>query len=394
MIFNKILILFTISLNLFAQDFNLYLDADMTVNKAAGVAIKNGITAGIKFYKKENPKSKIKLNLIELDHRGNTRRSLANFKKVLKDPNAIAVFGGLHSPPLITNNKFINENKVLTLVSWAAGGPITRSKLKENWIYRLSIDDSQAGSYIATQAIKHGKCKRPYLLLENTPWGKSNKKNMTIGLNKEKVKVNGTSLFDWGVSNSSSSQLTDKIITSNSDCIFFVGNSKDAERIFNAFGKKKIRIPIYSHWGITGTDGKKMSSIITKNNLNVKILQTNFTFIDNKISKFQRKVKKFILDELDYKNVGDLKPMSGWVHSFDLSLIFLNALEKSLKIEKGNLKDNLKKEIENPNLIVRGLIKKYSHPFKKYSITNKNAHEALTKNDYILRKFIGNGSLK
>jgi len=270
-----------------AKEFNLYLDADMTIHKDSGLSIQKGIGIALDEFNKKNPE--ITINLITLDHRGNTRRSLANFKKAKADPKLLAVFGGLHSPPLITNNKFINNSKIPTMVSWAAGGPITRSKVDENWIFRLSIDDAQAGGFIAKYAVANGKCSSPYLLLEKTKWGQSNEKNMKKGLKAQGVSVKGVQLFGWGVSSSSSLEIAEIILKSKADCIFFVGNTKDAKVLFNAFGEKALSLPIYSHWGITGGDNSLMAKVVYKNKLDVSIIQTKFTFLKKNLSKYQTK---------------------------------------------------------------------------------------------------------
>ncbi|MFT6631299.1 MAG: branched-chain amino acid transport system substrate-binding protein [Bacteriovoracaceae bacterium] len=376
----------------YARDFNLYLDADLTTFKASGVSIQRGIQVALDEFNAKNNKDKI--NLITLDHRGNTRRSLLNFKKMLEDKNALGIFGGMHSPPLITNNKFINDNKILTFVSWAAGAPITRSKTKENWIYRLSIDDSQAGEYISKYAVKEKGCKSPYLLLENTPWGKSNLVNMNRGLKKFGVKPSDKKLFGWGISKSASSQVTESIIVSKADCIFFVGNASDAKRFFNSFGVNKLQIPIYSHWGITGGDNKSIAKVINDNKLDVSIIQTNFSFSNKKQSMFHKRVKENIKKKYNYTLDQEIRPVSGWVHSYDLTLLFLKSfqgLDSSGEIThiRQLLKDNLE-NLKNPT---QGLIKKYLKPFSKYSKENKNAHEALDKNDYTMKKYSDSGDL-
>lgn len=381
----------------FAQaEFNFYLDADLSVHKESGQSIKNGIETAIEFFYKTNKNVDFKINLVPLDHRGNTRRSLANFKKVLKDPKAVAVFGGLHSPPLITNNSFINNNKILTFVSWAAGGPISRSKVEENWIYRLSVDDAQAGGFIAKHAVVKKGCKKPFLVLEKTPWGKSNEKNMKKGLEENGIKAHKVQLFGWGISKSSSAEIAENIVKSDSDCIFFVGNGKDAKTIFTSFGNQKLSLPIFSHWGITGGNGQEMAKVINKNNLSVSIIQTKFTFLNTKLSTFQKEIKALILKKYHFSTTKDIIPMSGWVHSFDLALIALNSLKEIQKEGLKNIsktKQLLKNEIENLRIPVQGLIKNYKKPFKSYTKNNKNAHEALNSNDYIMRKFNTDGTL-
>jgi branched-chain amino acid transport system substrate-binding protein len=392
---NFIYLLFLIfSTIVFAGDeYNLYIDADFSVHKNSANSIKRGVQASIDYYNSKN--TPLKINVITLNHRGNTRRSLANLKKMQKDPKFLAVIGGMHSPPLITNNKYINNNKILTLVPWAAGGPITRSKQKENWIYRLSVDDAQAGGFIAKMAISKAKCSSPFLILENTPWGKSNEKNMKNGLKEHKLSPNNVQMFGWGISKSSSSEIADKVSKSNADCIFFVGNSTDSITIFNSLGSKKSKLPIFSHWGITGGSNRKMAEVINSNKLDVRIVQTKFSFLNLKLNEYQKNVLNFIQKKYNLLDVREIRPMTGWVHSFDLTTILLKSLGSIAgKINNKNVEDALKAELENLHSPVIGLIKTYRKPFTKYNLDTPNAHEALGRGDYILRKYDLEGNLR
>jgi hypothetical protein len=79
----SIIIFLIISNSLSAKEYNLYLDADMTVHKESGLSIKRGIETALSMYHKNIDEFTIHLKV--LDHRGNTRRSLANFKRAQKD---------------------------------------------------------------------------------------------------------------------------------------------------------------------------------------------------------------------------------------------------------------------------------------------------------------------
>ena len=72
------------------------------------------------------------LVFVEKDHRGNSNRSLLHMKQFLEDPDAIAMLGGLHSPPYIKYRDFINENGGFTAGSVGSRRPDnTLSERKE-----------------------------------------------------------------------------------------------------------------------------------------------------------------------------------------------------------------------------------------------------------------------
>ena len=385
------IIICSLSLHTLAKDFHIYLDADLSNNVESGESIRNGMQMAIDHYFKNKKENEFTVTIKSLDHRGNTRRSLKNFKLALDDPKMIAVFGGLHSPPLITNKGFINDNQIPTLVTWAAGGPITRTTKKKNWIFRLSVDDSQAGRLISQTAVNEG-CQKPHLVLENTPWGKSNENNMRRSLQDLNIKNYEISLFDWAVSKSSASDIANKIKTVKSSCIFFVGNAKDASVIFKSLGESNISIPIYSHWGITSANSIEMANLIKENKLNVKLIQTSFSFVQKNLNQFQKNILESILKRHSFSSPSKIQPMTGWVHGFDLMTILLNTIEqlehdKEIKI----LRSDLRNKLENLNKPIKGLVKEYRRPFS--GDNSKNAHEALNINDYVMRSYKSDGSL-
>lgn len=160
--------------------FNIYHDSDYSTHGQSANAMKMGFMTALT--QQQANFEDIEFNFIEKDHRGNSNRSLQHMKQFLADPNALFVLGGLHSSPYIKYKNFINQNDILLLVPWAAGGPITRYAASKNWVFRLSVDDTKAGYRIVSYAKQQLNCQRPYMLLEQTPWGKSNFATMSKAL--------------------------------------------------------------------------------------------------------------------------------------------------------------------------------------------------------------------
>ncbi len=195
--FTCLLLIITYTSNVHAQQkYTIYLDADFSGATASSLAIQQGITTALA--EVDNQIQGIQFEVTLKDHRANSLRSRRNLEAFLADEQALMVFSGLHSPPLLANKSFINENEILLLDPWAAAGPITRSGSEKNWIFRLSIDDSNAGKFISKKAIEQGFSK-PYLLLEDTGWGRSNEQTMIQALNELLIKPIGLSWFNWGV---------------------------------------------------------------------------------------------------------------------------------------------------------------------------------------------------
>jgi len=376
------------------NNYKIYLDADFTGTKAASISIQQGINVALaeEKYIIEN----FHFDLETKNHRGNSRRSKRNLEQFLADEEALAIFSGLHSPPLLANKDYINENKILMLDPWAAAGPITRPKTVNNWIFRLSIDDSNAGKFISEQALKENFTK-PFLLLEDTGWGRSNENTMTKALAAKNITPSGITWFNWGLGINHAKLLLRDIKSSGADVIFFVGNANEGKVFASAMIalEKDLKMPIRSHWGITGGDFAQVIDAKSRAELNLQFIQTKFSFLTQPTSQLAQQVfAQTNSIYVDINTVDDIKAQTGFIHGYDLTKIFISAIKQAGLT--GNRKKDMqaiKLALENLHAPVAGLIKNYKKPFSKYSLNNRNAHEALSIQDYAMGYYKENNSI-
>ncbi len=370
------------------KTIKLYLSADFTGTKESGISIKQGIETALKEI--NNQIGDYSIKLVTLDHRGSSPRAKKHLLQYLNDPQALVLFSGLHSPPLLANREFINLNQILVLDPWAAAGPITRYPAKENWIFRLSIDDTKAGKVITDYAMSKG-VKTPALLLEQTGWGKSNFKTMNSALNKQMITPLLTKWFNWGLSVNNARIMLREIKQNGADAIFLVANAPEGKVIAKAMASlpKDHRLPIYSHWGITGGNFAEEINLETRSKFSLSFIQTSFSFL-GELNSFQQQVLnnaiKFFPNSIN--QAIDIKAPTGFIHAYDLSQIMIAALkQKPLNGNIKNLRKQLREELENIKTPVQGLIKVYTQPFSEYSSQNTDAHEALNESDFVMARF-------
>lgn len=367
-----------------AEELNIYLDADFTGYEQSSVSIEMGIQTALAQHKQLL--GDVKVNIKRLDHKANSLRSLKNIKTYLNDPNRLAIFSGIHSPPLLANKNFINENKALFMIPWAAASPITRPEQGENWIFRLSVDDSKAGSFLVKELAKSSYSK-PYLLLEKTGWGKHNSTTINRALNLKEIDPVGEELFNWGPTESNVRIKVRKIQKSGADCIIFVGNAREGEMFARVMDELNVSIPVISHWGIVGGGFYKNvgNKILQKQSWS--FIQTSFSFASSNLNSYQEKVLNLAADLYPKQISGPHIPSpNGFIHAHDLTLILLKAWElsgKKIPVNFASLHQNL----ENLNTDIQGLTKTYRKPFSKYNADNKDAHEALGISDMKLGIF-------
>lgn len=368
------------------KELVIYHDADYSVNISSASAMKMGILTALN--EVENQVQGVAIRLVSKDHRGNIRRSKHNMQQFLQDPNALFVLGGLHSPPYIKNREFINVNKVPLLVPWAAGGPVTRYPSPDNWVFRLSIDDTIAGIRISDFAVKNKQCKSPHLLLEDTPWGKSNHQTMSSYL-QGKVPFNVT-WFDWNTKQRAARVLLRNVIANESDCIILVANYTESKQLLHAMLSfpKEQRLPFISHWGLTGGDIPALMTADVKAGVELHFIQSCFSFsqTDNALTREAIKnAKSLFPNKFDENN---LQSPAGFIHAYDLGKVVVAALNQiDLNSDIERIRADLKVALENLNEPVDGLIKTYDKPFSTWTPERDNAHEALRLEDFCMAQF-------
>ena len=384
----KFLLFFIFLANTSANDLKIYIDADFSNYYQSSRSIEVGILSSLTYHKKLFPKTEISVQ--RLDHRSNNRRSLSNLKKAMSDPKALAVFCGMHSPPVLANRDFINDNKILLMDPWAAAAPITRSKSQENYIFRLSVDDRTAGQFLIEQAISKHHSKRPYLLLEDTAWGKNNWHTLSKAISKNNIINAGTSWFKWNLSNHAINKLISDLKKANADCIILVANANESVRIVNALASHDILTPVISHWGLTGG--------VFHEKLTQKGRKISLSFIQTSLDLYNSRNHQIIKSSIklfpnDFKN-NYIKAPSGFVHAHDLCSLLLHASKDHFDKRSTELRQAVKNELENLNAPIKGLIKVYSKPFSKYSISKPFSHEALRSSDYRMAFYDDNGIIR
>ncbi|WP_343043967.1 ABC transporter substrate-binding protein [Pseudoalteromonas caenipelagi] len=371
----------------------IYHDSDYSNHKASAIAMKMGFMAALADV--NFTVQGYQLELVEKDHRGNSNRSLLNMRQFLEDPDAIAVLGGLHSPPYIKYRNFINENGIILLIPWAAGGSITRYPDGENWVYRLSIDDTKAGFKLVEHARQDLHCESMHALLENTPWGKSNHKTLSAAAADNQMKV---TWFNWNAQLSSARIIIRDIINSDADCVIFVGNALEGSHFVNAMASfpKSSRIPIVSHWGITGGDFLTSTKDALQQGVRVHFIQSCFSLRDYKQHPQARKAvesAKAIYPTLA-EGIEVLPAPTGFVHSYDLGKLFVEAISNiTLSADVKQNRAALRRALENIKTPVVGLIKTYQVPFSSWSQEHDDAHEALGLEDFCMAQYADDGGV-
>jgi branched-chain amino acid transport system substrate-binding protein len=357
------------------------LDADMSGGSAlGGEAIRRGALLAIAEINAQGGVLGRRLKLVVKDHRGVPVRGVDNMLDFAEMDNLVAVVGGIHRPVSLAQLKNIHRNRIIYLGPWAAGTPIVENGYSPNYVFRVSVRDQHAGGFLIKAARDRG-FKKPGLLLWRTGWGRSNEKAMKSALKREKMQLAGVRWF-----NSSQKDMTVQIkglMDAGADVIMLVANASDglvAISDIAAFPENQ-RLPIISHWGITGGDFFKAgrSDIAS---VDLSFLQTFSFFAPPFPARARSLLKSYCSRFGPCASPADVTAPAGTAHAYDIVRILAQAIRKAGSIDRPKVRaamENIKR--------FDGLMRNYRPPF------TPQRHDALNADDFRLARFDKNGAI-
>lgn len=311
-----------------------------------------------------------KLQLDKRDDRGVPARGEDNLKEFAANPDIVAVFSGRFSPVTIELAPLANQLKLLLLCPWSAADAITKQP-SPNYVFRLSMTDTWAMEAMLDYA--HSRSfKQVALLLPNTAWGRSSEAAF-LEYQKKHHKIHHVTLkYNWG-----ETDFREKIqeaMDFGSDAIVLVSNEAEGVPIVQHMAEfpPGKRLPIISHWGITGGDFAKMAGNALQST-DLTVVQT-FTFNDASSEKTKEVAKN--AERLLGHDIKQLHAQVGFAHAYDLTHLLALAINKSGSSDRSAVRDALEQLG-----VYKGLVRTYNRPFTKVD------HEALDKSQLFIGRF-------
>ena len=364
------------------EAFTIGLNADMSSASAeSGEAIRRGMIVAIDEINATGGVLGRPLQLKVRDHRGNPARGVDNIDAFGAQDDVIAVMGGLHTPVTMAELPFIHRNNLIYLVPWAAGTNIVDNGYSPNNVFRVSVRDEYAGRFLAQEAQRRG-FKTIGLLLEQTDWGRSNETTFQNVAHKIGLNISGVQWFSWGVKDLRLQ--TEALRSSGADVILLVANAREGTIAARAVASMTAaqRLPVISHWGITGGQFAEMLGDDIEA-IDLTFLQT-YSFLQptrpERANAFL--ARYYALFPQDRPKPQDIRSPVGAAHAYDLTHMLARAAAQAGSVEP----DELRQALENLDAY-EGLVKVYDPPF------TSSRHDALTQDDYTLARFLRGGAI-
>jgi branched-chain amino acid transport system substrate-binding protein len=139
------------------------------------------------------------------------------------------------------------------------------------------------------------------------------------------------------------------------------------------------RLPILSHWGITGGEFVKQAGPALQQ-VDLSVIQT-FSFFNadkNVLERFMKTAREVA----GIGRIDDIKAPVGVAHAYDLTHILARAINMAGTTERPAVRDALEKIRTH-----QGIVKRYAPPF------TPTRHEALSPNELLMARYRNDGVL-
>ena len=321
-----------------------------------------------------------KLQLVERDNRSVPARGLANARELAAMPGLVAFFCGKFSPVAVEHAKVANETGALLLDPWAAADNIVDNGAAVNHVFRLSLRDSWAIAALLKHAQARG-LTRVGLLVPNSGWGRSSSKAAeTYVATKGGLQLVSTQWYNWG-GDMSFLERYRAMRDAGAQAVVLVANEREAAALVKEVAALPAaeRLPILSHWGLTGGDFPALAGPALSQ-VDLVVVQT-FALGEAKGARAQRVVRA-ALETFKVVDPARVPSAVGLIHAYDLTHLLAAAIERAGSAERAAVRAELQRLPAQ-----EGLMKRYARPFAP------DRHEALSEADLFLARFSGDGRL-
>ena len=352
------------------------LNADVVASSAlSGLAIKRGIQLAIDEINQQGGILGKKLRLIVRDNSGITARGRDNMLYFSELDNLAAVMCGIYSPIALAELDIIHDKRIIFLNPWAAATKIVENGYSPNFVFRVSVRDEYAGPFLIEKALE--KYKNIALLLVNDSWGKGNEKSMTQALILKNLIPVSVQWFNWGEKDMRN-QLNN-IENAGADVIIMVAGAAEGALIIKSMAARAKKLPVISHWGITGGHFWKTVNRELEN-VHLSFLQS-FSFFNAKTEKSKYLIQQYF-KTYGVDQIRQIFAPVGTAHAYDLVHMLAMAIKKAGTIDSQSVRDAMEQLND-----YQGVVKHYNPPF------TPERHDALDDSSYMLCKFTENGCI-
>jgi branched-chain amino acid transport system substrate-binding protein len=319
------------------------------------------------------------LELVTTDNRSITAVGLDNLRELAQRPDLVAVFGGKFSPIYMESLPLVHELGLPLMDPWGSADGITDHHFRPSYTFRLSLKDEWAAPAFVRFAREHHQATRLGVLLPNTAWGRSNKDALEKAVARSNASLVGHRWYNWG--DRSLLEAYQGLRAKGAQAIILVANETEGSIFVKEMAAlpEAQRLPIVSHWGVTGGDFARMGGEAL-DKVDFSVIQT-YSFVGKRSATALR-----VLDALKQKygvaSPAEVTSPVGVAHAYDLTHLLAKAVNLAGTTDRAKVRSAL--EHLGPH---DGLIRRYERPF------TPERHDALSATAVFFARYTSSDQL-
>lgn len=319
------------------------------------------------------------LELVLSDNRSITAVAVDNVRELARKPDLVAVFGGKFSPIYIESLPAVHELGLPLLDPWGSADGITEHNYRPSYSFRLSLKDAWAAPAFVRQAAEQHGASRIGVLLPNTAWGRSNLAALQKAVPGTGVALVGHRWYNWG--DTTLIKLYQELRSAGAQVLVLVANETEGSTLVKEMAAlpPAERMPVISHWGVTGGDFARMTGAAL-DQLDFSVIQT-YSFIGQNTPAAQR-VLAALKRRYGVPNAESVISPVGVAHAYDLTHLLARAIQKAGSTDRRAIRDAL--ERLGP---YDGLVQRFERPF------TPERHDALSARNIFFARYTADDRL-
>lgn len=280
------------------------------------------------------------LQLLTTDNQGVSARARDNYLEHAARPDVIAVLGGKFSPVIVETVPEAQRMKVPLVSVWGSADPITDHGHSPSYVFRVSLKDSWGVEAMLRRAATTHKARRVCAVLPNTSWGRSGQSVINSRAGALGVAVIATRWYNWG--DKAFGEILAACRAGEAQAMILVANEVEAALLVREMAAlaPADRIPIVSHWGVTGGVMHELAGEAL-DKVDLQVIQT-FTFVDNARPR-ARQLAAWLMKESGYTSVAQIPSPVGSAHAYDTTHLLARAVEQARSTKGEDIRRALEK---------------------------------------------------
>lgn len=318
------------------------------------------------------------LRLVTRDNRGIAAVAVDHLRELAAIPDLVAVFGGKYSPIYVECLPVAHELRMLLMDPWGSADQITDHGFRPSFSFRLSLKDEWAAKAFVRFARERHGAKRIGLLVPNTHWGRSNHASIGKAAVAAGVHLLEAQWFNWG--DRSLLRQYSTLRAAGAEVLIFVTNEVEGAVLVKEVAAlpRSERIPIVSHWGVTGGNFAALAGPALQA-LDFSVIQT-FHFAADRPAA--RRLMRVLASRHGITRPEQVVSAVGVAHAYDLTHLLARAIDRAASTDRERIRTAL--ERLGP---YDGLVRFYRQPF------TPRRHDALTAAQVFFARYQPDGSL-